>query len=95
MQFYICIYFLNLFLFLTKFHILKRHNYKFECNEQISSRVLGIGSLMNILSSFKVKDLPSVEDIKSNLSKALLKLKTRQYENGLNQKKKKKCIIAV
>ena len=44
---------------------------------------------MNILSSFKVKDLPSVEDIKSNLSKALLKLKTRQYENGLNQKKKK------
>ena len=64
--------------------ILYLYNYHFECNEQLASRVLGVGSLRDVLSSFKVKDAPSVEMVNSKLTEGLQKLKKRQWFSGKN-----------
>ena len=37
--------------------------YPFECNEQLSSRVLAIAALRDVLTAFKSKDLPSPKEL--------------------------------
>ena len=62
--------------------VLSLYNYYFECNEQLASRVLGVGSLRDVLSAFKVKGVPSVENVNRKLTDGLQKLKRRQWPSG-------------
>ncbi len=58
-------------------------SYPYECSEQISSRILAIAALKDVLSAFKAKGLPSEEEINARVAKDLDKLKNMQgYDGG-------------
>jgi uncharacterized protein YfaS (alpha-2-macroglobulin family) len=57
-------------------------HYPFECNEQISSRMLAIASLRDVLAAFKSKDLPGPDELAASMKLDMDKLKTRQKWNG-------------
>jgi uncharacterized protein YfaS (alpha-2-macroglobulin family) len=56
--------------------------YPFECNEQISSRVLSIAALRDVLSAFKSKDLPPPAALEASMKVDFDKLKRRQHYSG-------------
>lgn len=62
--------------------IISLYTYPFECTEQLSSRLLGIVSLWDVLQAFNCKELPSMETIKTRIESDVNKLKGRQYPNG-------------
>ncbi|CAF4209806.1 unnamed protein product [Rotaria socialis] len=62
--------------------IISLYTYPYECTEQLSSRVLGIQALWDILQAFHCKDLPEVSVMKTKLESDLNTLKGRQYSNG-------------
>jgi hypothetical protein len=57
-------------------------HYPFECNEQISSRMLAVASLRDVLTAFKSKDMPSPESMAQSMVTDIDKLKTRQKWDG-------------
>lgn len=56
--------------------------YPHECSEQISSRLIAISLLKDVLKQFHVKDIPTEAQIRESVSDALSKLKGRQRSNG-------------
>ena len=62
--------------------ILALYDYPYECTEQISSRLLGILSLWDVLQAFNSKDLPDLPTIQTKLQSNIKKLENRQYSNG-------------
>ncbi|CAF4486725.1 unnamed protein product, partial [Rotaria sp. Silwood2] len=62
--------------------ILALYAYPFECTEQLSSRLLGIQSLWDVLQAFQCKDLPDVSVVQTKLQSDLNTLKGRQFPNG-------------
>jgi len=62
--------------------ILALYDYPYECTEQLSSRLLGIQSLWDVLQAFKSKDLPNISEIEQKLKSDSKKLCGRQYSNG-------------
>eukprot|EP01100_Stratorugosa_tubuloviscum_P013548 TRINITY_DN683_c0_g1_i7.p1 TRINITY_DN683_c0_g1~~TRINITY_DN683_c0_g1_i7.p1 ORF type:complete len:1884 (-),score=903.40 TRINITY_DN683_c0_g1_i7:215-5866(-) len=58
------------------------YNYPYECCEQISSRIASISALRDVLQAFKVKELPTSEQINEKIKKDLEKLKSLQHSNG-------------
>lgn len=58
------------------------YNYRFECSEQISSRMLSIAALKDVLSAFKAAEMPKAEDLKARFAKDVEILKGRQRSNG-------------
>ncbi|HEY8078955.1 MAG TPA: alpha-2-macroglobulin family protein, partial [Labilithrix sp.] len=56
--------------------------YPFECNEQISSRVITIAALRDVLAAFKVKDMPKPEVLLASMQGDFEKLKRRQHYDG-------------
>ncbi|CAF2761688.1 unnamed protein product [Rotaria sp. Silwood2] len=62
--------------------IISLYTYPYECTEQLSSRLLGIQALWNVLQVFHCKDLPEVSVLKTKLESDLNTLKGRQYSNG-------------
>ncbi|EFC37264.1 predicted protein [Naegleria gruberi] len=58
------------------------YNYPFACSEQISSRLLSILALKDILLAFKLQELPTKENLDENINQGLRQLSTRQYPNG-------------
>eukprot|EP01091_Cochliopodium_minus_P010623 TRINITY_DN2855_c0_g1_i2.p1 TRINITY_DN2855_c0_g1~~TRINITY_DN2855_c0_g1_i2.p1 ORF type:complete len:1932 (-),score=539.22 TRINITY_DN2855_c0_g1_i2:115-5910(-) len=62
--------------------VLYLYNYSFECNEQLASRVIGVGSLRDVLVAFKVKGSPTESEINNALSNGLSILKKRQWPSG-------------
>jgi uncharacterized protein YfaS (alpha-2-macroglobulin family) len=58
------------------------YSYRFECSEQISSRMLSIAALKDVLTAFKAKDMPKAEDMKKQFASDIEKLKGRQQDNG-------------
>jgi uncharacterized protein YfaS (alpha-2-macroglobulin family) len=56
--------------------------YPFECNEQISSRVITIAALRDVLQAFKVKDMPKPEVLVASMAGDFEKLKRRQHYDG-------------
>lgn len=62
------------FIYLTK--------YPFECNEQLSSRILAIAALRDVLTAFKSKDLPPPAALEASMASDFEKLKRRQHYNG-------------
>lgn len=57
-------------------------NYPFECSEQISSRVLSVAALRDVLTAFDAKDLPSKEEIEAKMKADIERLKTLQHSDG-------------
>ncbi|KAG2394211.1 hypothetical protein C9374_003975 [Naegleria lovaniensis] len=58
------------------------YNYPFDCTEQLSSRVLSIVALKDVLYAFKVKDMPSESTLLKKLENMLSILYGRQHPNG-------------
>jgi uncharacterized protein YfaS (alpha-2-macroglobulin family) len=58
------------------------YRYKFECSEQISSRMISIAALRDVLTAFKAKEMPSAEEIKATFAKDIKILQSRQREDG-------------
>ena len=57
-------------------------NYPFECSEQISSRVLSVAALRDILTAFEAKDMPSKEEIEAKMIADLERLQKLQHADG-------------
>ncbi len=56
--------------------------YPFECSEQLSSRVLGVVALWDVLDAFDAEGLPSPDEIRAALSRDLEKLRGLQNRDG-------------
>ncbi|MDQ1590390.1 MAG: alpha-2-macroglobulin [Pyrinomonadaceae bacterium] len=57
-------------------------NYPYECAEQVSSRVLALAALKDVLTAFKSKDLPTPEAMRDSMSVDLKRLQGLQNEDG-------------
>lgn len=56
--------------------------YPFECSEQVSSRMISVAALQDVLKAFKSKDMPSDEALKKRFARDLEILQSRQNDNG-------------
>jgi uncharacterized protein YfaS (alpha-2-macroglobulin family) len=56
--------------------------YPYECSEQISSRVLAVAALRDVLTAFSAKDLPSPEAMKEAVGRDIKRLRGMQKEDG-------------
>ncbi|MCK9461201.1 MAG: Ig-like domain-containing protein [Proteobacteria bacterium] len=60
-------------------------SYPFDCNEQISSRVLAIAALRDVLSAFEAEGLPEPKELEELVKRDLAKLAARQnYDGGFS-----------
>ncbi len=66
---------------LTDAFIYLQH-YPFECSEQISSRVLSVAALRDVLSAFDAKDMPTSKEIEANMKLDIERLQTLQHYDG-------------
>lgn len=57
-------------------------SYPYECAEQISSRVLAIAALRDVLSAFAAKGLPSPQELQAAIARDLKKLEAMQNADG-------------
>ena len=62
--------------------IISLYTYSYECTEQLSSRLLGIQSLWDVLQAFNCEELPDISVLKTKLQSDMNILKGRQYANG-------------
>ena len=58
------------------------YRYPYECSEQISSRMISIAALRDVLSAFKAKDMPTPDEIKASFEKDIRILRSRQRDDG-------------
>jgi uncharacterized protein YfaS (alpha-2-macroglobulin family) len=58
------------------------YRYKFECSEQIASRMISIAALRDVLTAFKSKDMPTKEEIEQTFAKDVEILRGRQRSDG-------------
>jgi uncharacterized protein YfaS (alpha-2-macroglobulin family) len=56
--------------------------YPFECSEQLSSRVLAVAALRDVLTAFKAKDLPRPEEMKAAVARDIKRLQGMQNDDG-------------
>jgi uncharacterized protein YfaS (alpha-2-macroglobulin family) len=56
--------------------------YPFECSEQLSSRVLAIAALKDVLAAFKAKGLPEPKEIIEAVARDIKRLESRQSDDG-------------
>lgn len=56
--------------------------YPFECNEQLSSRVVSIAALKDVLTAFKAEGMPKPDELNAFAKEDLEKLKRRQKYDG-------------
>ncbi len=56
--------------------------YPFECNEQISSRVLAIAALRDVLQAFEAAGLPRKDALIKSVAQDVKKLESRQHWSG-------------
>ncbi|MEO8574460.1 MAG: hypothetical protein ABI481_10860, partial [Pyrinomonadaceae bacterium] len=57
-------------------------NYRYECSEQIASRMISIAALRDVLSAFKAKDMPSKAELDARFARDLEILQSRQRDDG-------------
>jgi uncharacterized protein YfaS (alpha-2-macroglobulin family) len=57
-------------------------SYPFECSEQLSSRVLGVTSLRDVLSAFQAEGLPSPEALAAAMVRDITRLESMQNLDG-------------
>lgn len=57
-------------------------SYPYECAEQISSRVMGVAALKDVLTAFNAKGLPKPEEMKAAVARDIKKLQSLQQDDG-------------
>jgi uncharacterized protein YfaS (alpha-2-macroglobulin family) len=57
-------------------------SYPYECSEQLSSRVLAVAALKDVLAAFKAKGLPPPEELKAAVTRDLKRLEGMQNDDG-------------
>jgi uncharacterized protein YfaS (alpha-2-macroglobulin family) len=57
-------------------------SYPYECAEQISSRVMGVAALKDVLAAFDAKGLPKPEEMKAAVERDIKKLRSLQNDDG-------------
>lgn len=57
-------------------------SYPYECSEQLSSRILAIAALRDVLTAFKAKGLPTPDEMKADVARDLKRLQGMQNEDG-------------
>ena len=57
-------------------------SYPYECSEQVSSRILAIAALRDVLSAFDAKGLPSAQELESAVVRDIKKLEGMQNSDG-------------
>ena len=57
-------------------------SYPYECSEQLSSRIITIAALRDVLTAFKAKDLPSAPEMEAAVTRDLKRLQGMQNEDG-------------
>jgi uncharacterized protein YfaS (alpha-2-macroglobulin family) len=58
------------------------YRYQFECAEQISSRMVTVAALRDVLTAFKAKDMPSAKEIEASMARDIDELFDRQNYDG-------------
>jgi len=56
--------------------------YPYECSEQMSSRVLGVAALRDVLSAFEAEGLPSAEEMEAAVNRDVARLRSLQNYDG-------------
>ncbi|MDT7688710.1 MAG: alpha-2-macroglobulin [Acidobacteriota bacterium] len=56
--------------------------YPYECSEQLSSRVLAVAALRDVLTAFKAKGMPKPEEMKAAVSRDIKRLQGMQNDDG-------------
>lgn len=56
--------------------------YPFECSEQLSSRILAVAALRDVLTAFKAKGLPAPEEMNAAVARDLKRLQGLQNDDG-------------
>ncbi|MCB9766060.1 MAG: hypothetical protein H6739_40165 [Alphaproteobacteria bacterium] len=56
--------------------------YPYECSEQISSRLMAVAALRDVLDAFEAEQLPAPDDLSKAVTKDLERLQRRQQGNG-------------
>jgi uncharacterized protein YfaS (alpha-2-macroglobulin family) len=56
--------------------------YPYECSEQLSSRVLAVAALRDVLTAFKAEGMPKPEEIKAAVARDIERLKGMQNDDG-------------
>ena len=57
-------------------------NYPYACSEQISSRMISIAAMRDVLSAFKAKDMPTAAQLESYYKRDIEILQSRQRSDG-------------
>jgi len=57
-------------------------SYPFECSEQVSSRILSVAALRDVLQAFKASEMPSKEQIEAKMETDIERLKKLQHADG-------------
>lgn len=58
------------------------YTYRFACSEQISSRMMSLAALRDVLQAFESKDIPTPEQMREQVKNDIEVLKKRQNDNG-------------
>ncbi|NNE97621.1 MAG: hypothetical protein HKN25_01235 [Pyrinomonadaceae bacterium] len=58
------------------------YKYRFACSEQISSRMISIAALKDVLTAFKAEEMPKDAAIRSQFARDIKVLQSRQNGNG-------------
>jgi uncharacterized protein YfaS (alpha-2-macroglobulin family) len=56
--------------------------YPYECSEQLSSRVLAVAALRDVLTAFKAEGMPKPEEMKAAVTRDIERLKGMQNDDG-------------
>lgn len=57
-------------------------DYPYGCSEQLSSKILALVTVQDMMEAFKLKQLPSKREINKWVNKALKTMKDRQLKDG-------------
>ena len=57
-------------------------SYRFECSEQLASRVLGVAALRDVLSAFEAEGLPTPEEMNAAVQRDIERLQALQNGDG-------------
>ncbi len=57
-------------------------NYPYACSEQISSRMISIAAMRDVLSAFKAKDMPTAKELEGYFARDIQILQSRQRIDG-------------
>ena len=58
------------------------YRYPYECSEQISSRMISIAALRDVLTAFKAKEMPTDAELEASFAKDIKILQSRQRDDG-------------